>query len=351
VDYLALREAADQAVDQASGLDAGLAFVDRYVLSGDIQDMVEALGRFDEAGGGGAARVEALLELHDVVGADTALRSTGSDAQRARAAMLRGDYRTAEELLVAAPSGLATARAKARLYRATGRPSQADAALAEALNSDLPPALAATVHAERAELDLDRRDASGALADLEALDAVMAGWWRADELRAQALMLSGDPDAALALLETWANAGQRPELIDVAAQATLAAGLPAKASTWAASALGDHHRRFEVAAAAAAGPLIGHWLTFEDGEPDQVLALAEEQARVLGDVTTLTLLAHTRLVTGDPSGAITAAERALASGASTRALHEVAAAAFRALGDGEAAAAQEAQAMRLRTAG
>ena len=332
--YLALRELADQAVDEADGLQAGLAFVDRFLLSGDVNDLVEALGRFEEGGGGGAARIEALLELHDVAAAEQALRAEGSAAQKARAQMLRGKYADATTTLETAPAGLATSRTRAALLRATGDYAKADVVLSEAvLLPGLPPALKATVLAEQAELDLDRGAGAAALKDIDAIDGVMTGWWRADELRARALMLQGDPDAALAVLEPWANAGERPELMDVAAQATLAAGLPAKASTWAASALGDHNRRFEISASAAASPLIWHWLVFEDGEPDQVVGLAEEQARILGDVRTLTLLAHARLVTGDTAGAVQAVEKSLASGASTPSLHAVAAEAYRGAGD------------------
>ena len=332
--YLSLRELADQAVDEADGAAAGLAFVDRYLLSGDVNDLVEALGRFDEAGGGGAARIEALLELRDVAAAEQALRSEGSPAQKARAQMLRGKYADAEATLASAPAGLATSRARAALLAATGDYAKADVVLAEAaLVPGLPPALKATVLAEQAELDLDRGSGGAALKDIDAIDATMTEWWRADELRAQALLLQGDPDAALALLEPWANAGQRPELIDVAAEATLAAGLPAKAGTWAASALGDHNRRFEISASAAASPLLDHWLTFEDGDPEAVLGLAEEQARLTGDVRSMTLLAHARLVTGDAAGAARAVEDSVADGASTPGLHAVGVAAYEALGD------------------
>ncbi len=170
----------------------------------------------------------------------------------------------------------------------------------------------AWLHLQRGLLDLDRGRLDDALAHYQSADATLDGHLLIDEHVAEIQWRQGDTAAAEATLVDVVERTGGPEYMGMLAELALSRGAEAEAAAWVAEADAIHAEQLAMYPEAAAGHALDHALRF--GTPDAALALAEANAATRPNGGALASLAEARLGMGDASGAVEAAEAALASG-------------------------------------
>lgn len=270
---------------------------------------------------------------------------------RADIALERGQLDVAEahwEAAEAARPSLQTAAALGRISWQRGQFEAADALFVRGLEryhgAFHEPV--AWVHLQRGLIDLDQGDAAAALVHYAEADAALAGYWLVEEHQAEALLLTGETERALALYRDVVARTGSPELQGALAELLLEQGQEAEARDLVAQADATYAEQLALFPEAATGHALDHVLTWGE-DPARALELAERNAELRPHGAALAQLSQARLAAGDAAGALKAAEEGLATGTRSAELFLAAAAAAQASGAAEQSASYLAQAQEI----
>ena len=273
-------------------------YTQRARLTGDYADYVAAQGALDRGfsaapAGSGPVLSQAKLNytLHRLDAAEVGLNEAArrpllDEPKRSGLALFRGDIALERGQFGVAKADFDDA--------ASLHPSfQTDCALAryawqtgdyEAAEAHFDDALArwhgvsqepvAWLHLQGGLMDLDRGRYAEALADYQAADAALPGYWLVGEHIAEVTALMGDVDGALARYGDLIARTGNPEFMDAAAALRRERGEEGAAKTLIAQAEAAHRARMALAPEAAMGHALEHWLQFGE-DPQETLAMAE----------------------------------------------------------------------------
>jgi len=270
----------------------------RARLTGELQDLVQAQARLDEAfsvavEGSGTRLVRANTEfsLHRFDDAASSLDALDArilidDPTRAAIAGLRGDLAlqsgdvdTAASLLEQAevldPSSTSASRL-AHLQWRRGDYETAEAGYLEGLSryhgNDA--AVPAWFHLQLGILDLERDDLEGALEHFFDANDELSGYYLIEEHIAEVWTLQGHTERALGLYLDIIDRTGNPEFMDAVAGIYADAGDDKQSEIWVERARAGYEAQLELAPEAAYGHAIGHYVDF--GDPEQAVLLAEK---------------------------------------------------------------------------
>ncbi len=342
-------------LDAAAGL-----YMERARLSGDYDDyahagelLARAFSSAPEGSGPFMTRAQLSYTLHRLSAVPADLdraagrlllnnREQGSIALlRANLALQQGDYATAEagfaeamELhrSMSAVSSLAVYRWK------TGDVAEAEALLdeAEGMLIDEAPVRRAWLHLQRGLIDLDHGRLPEAMAHYRDADAALPGYWLIEEHIAEALTLTGQTDAAMAMYRDIIARTGNPEFMDALAEILAQRGDPS-AGEWLAKARAAHDVRLARFPEAAAGHALDHYLAH--ATPEEALALARANLDTRPNTEAHVKLAAALLRAGQLAEAAEHIAIAEASPWVSADIHTVAAELALAVGDQDAATA------------
>lgn len=339
---------------------AGL-LLERAGLTGSYEDFAETGAVLDDAialaaeGSGpllAAAqynfaihRLDVAESYLDTIDARPAARSSeraGVQRLRSQIAMQRGQYDAAYALLLELDDREpGTVDAELALYfKEVGDAALADTYLVDALASAKPDDVRrrAWLHLQRGSLAMSTGQSAAALAEYEAAERELPGWWMTEEHLAQAHDGAGEHDKAVELYTAAYRRAELPQLLDALASSYRHMKREAEAteaSDKAARAWSDLIARFPEAA-------VGHGLDHElrYGTPQRALELAKANFTLRPNGDAHVALARAYLKDGEPKEALDIAKRALETPYRSAALHDVTARALEALGRRAEAEAQ-----------
>ena len=204
----------------------------------------------------------------------------------------------------------------------------------------------AWIHLQRGLIDLDQGQPAAALAHYRDAETALSGYWLVDEHIAEALVLTGQAEAAMARYVDVVERTHSPELQGALAGLLMARGESDEAEALLAAAEATYDQQLVRFPEAAAGHALSHTLEWSE-DTAAALALAERNAEIRPNGAALSLLSQARLAHGDAVGAVSAAQQGLATGTRSADLLVAAAAAAAAVGDGAAAQGFLTQARRI----
>ena len=339
----------------------GTALFDRAGLTNDIEDFDRLQHVLDEAfaiapeGSGPLllaarfnfsihrlAKAEEFLDRIDRRALPKRDEQRVARSLRAQIAFQRGDYDAALAGLreIAAVMPIAANAELALVLAKTGAPAEADALLVAALAAASPKDARrkAWTMMQRGLFALDRGAYLQALEHLQAADAELPGWWLVQEHIAETYDHLGQHGKAIAIYEELVRTHGMAQHMDALAAAIRHAGRDAEIAELVqrAGAIWNEMRtRFPEA-------VLGHGLdhALQHGDAQDAVALAEANVAVRpgGDARVALVTAY--LAAGRPTDARALVREILATPYRTARLHRVAAQAFAALGEPEAAAEQ-----------
>lgn len=235
-----------------------------------------------------------------------AAESTSLRALSADIALQQGHYAAAlaeyEALAAAKPSWDVLARLA--YYRLkTGRPGEADELYRRA--ADMIPAKEMRAYAwielQRGLIDLEYGRPEEALAHYRLADRAWSGYWLIEEHIAEALHLTGQTRAAIALYRDIIGRTRNPEFMTALAN-ILGETDPAAATALYAEADALYRRQFELYPEATAGHLIEHLLEKQGADP-RLREYAEWNHALRPNAEAKLLLARSYLKLGDTAAA------------------------------------------------
>ncbi len=183
---------------------------------------------------------------------------------------------------------------------------------------------------QRGLLELDRGRWDAALAHYHHALRLLPGWWLAREHIAEIHALRGDDEAAQREYQDIIGDTGNPEFMDAMARLLRHRGDEPAAELWIARARKLYEERLAVLPEASYGHGLDHFLLF--GTATEALKLARSNHALRPNGESQIKLVDALLNAGDVGEALRIAQRALASGWNTAALHACAARAMAAAG-------------------
>ena len=295
-------------------------------LTGDVRSYVAAaewLGRAFEASAEGTgpflsrANYHATVHLIRLVGADLDQFETRiflTDAERAALAGLRGDVafhsgdletaRTLYEEAEGLDPTLASAGRLANLALRTAAYDEAQAWYVAAegrVDAAVDPGAAAWARLHRGIVELERNDVSAAADHYRSAERMFGGWYLIEEHLAEAHLLLGDPQTAVAMYESIISRVPNGEFFAALGDTYSELSRDDDAQVAYANAADAFERDLAILPSAASGHALDFYLSHD---PSRALDLAQANFETRPGHEARTKLAQALLATGDDATAI-----------------------------------------------
>ncbi|MFK7988582.1 MAG: tetratricopeptide repeat protein [Sandaracinaceae bacterium] len=292
----------------------------------------EALDRAEAA----VMTTPSIIEMISVIRADIAFH-------RGEFAAAEAGHRAQDE---ARPSNASAFRVAYDLWQ-SGRFNEAEQWLSTAASRvpDSDPRTQAWMNIQKGLIDLDRGRCADALAHYREAETLFSGWWLVEEHIAEALACTGELEEAETLYRDVVERTNNPELIDALADLLEERGEAEEAATFRARATARFEEQLEQLPEAAYGHALEHFLAH--GTPERSLELAEANYEMRPGAEATIRLTQALLRSGRAEDALARITPLLATPFRSAEMHATAAVAYRANGDEENGASQEALAVAI----
>lgn len=358
--------APDEWLPRASLASAWLA---DFRLSGNVESLGSARREYSlvqslapDPAGAPLALADFALATHDIVAAKSAIEVFSRAAvpptpvERSEAFAMRGDIAFYNADFAAARGYLAQAEAlapgvgidirQALLLRSTGEFDRALARLAVASNgASRTPLMLASIALQAGVIESSRGNYAKARAWYERADMLFPGYWLTRLHLAEAQLVAGEDQQAIAELESIAEQAPRPEAMDMLALIYRVKGQRAQSLEWSGRASAVWRKRVAEFRDAYGAHAAEHELVF--GDPKRALELAVENRRARPYGEARILLANALIANGRPERALEELIAAEDSGWRSATLFAAKAQAFEMLGRADDAEMQRELAIEM----